>query len=32
MSEHLCCVHVSLLRCQTVTAGTSEEPLGSLSL
>lgn len=32
MSEHLCCVHVSLLRRQTVTACTREQPLASLSL
>lgn len=32
MSEHLCCVHVCLLRCQTVTTCTREQPLGSLSL
>lgn len=31
MSEHLCCVHVFLLRCQTVTACTNEASLSSLS-
>lgn len=31
MSEHLCCVHVFLLRCQTVTVCTSEASLSSLS-